>query len=250
MFGCGAAACPAFVLLVRRCAWTIADTRRVGMSGPFDASLSGGAGLVGMVGEDALEAESTEVAAAPRNMQIAAAADPTAPQPPLSPTFAHPHQGILKPFARHPQDDLGRDKTQLGKAGQAKRVVKKCEHNRQKSQCKDCRGSGICEHNRQRRLCAECGGRGAHFPLPSATSCPRISPQSSTCMHPCDETDRTACGGWAGICEHKRIKTQCRDCGGPGICEHKRRRSRCKDCGGALHAISPRLPSHTHPVCA
>ncbi len=37
----------------------------------------------------------------------------------------------------------------------------------------------------------------------------------------------------AGICEHKRIKSQCRDCAGPGICEHKRRRSRCKDCGGS-----------------
>ena len=174
LFGCGAAACPAFVLLAGAAPGPQRHTRRFGMSGPFDPSLSGGAGLVGMVGEDALEAESTEVAAAPRNMQIAAAADPAAPQPPLSPTFAHPLQGILKPFARHPQDDLGRDKAQLGKAGQPKRVVKKCEHNRQKSQCKDCRGSGICEHNRQRRLCAECGGRGAHFPLPSATSCPRI----------------------------------------------------------------------------
>ena len=37
----------------------------------------------------------------------------------------------------------------------------------------------------------------------------------------------------SGICEHKRIKSQCRDCAGPGICEHKRRRSRCKDCGGS-----------------
>ena len=41
-----------------------------------------------------------------------------------------------------------------------KRVIKKCEHNRQRSQCKDCHGSGICEHNRQRRLCIDCGGAG------------------------------------------------------------------------------------------
>ena len=80
------------------------------------------------------------------------------------------------------------------KAGQGKRMIKKCEHGRQKSQCKDCHGSGICEHDRQKRLCKDCGG--------------------------------------SGICEHKRIKNQCRDCGGSGICEHKRRRSRCKDCGG------------------
>ena len=47
------------------------------------------------------------------------------------------------------------------KNGQAKRVVKKCEHGRQKSQCKDCKGSGICEHNRQKRVCKDCGGSGA-----------------------------------------------------------------------------------------
>jgi hypothetical protein len=47
------------------------------------------------------------------------------------------------------------------KNGQGKRVVKKCEHGRQKSQCKDCKGSGICEHNRQKRVCKDCGGSGA-----------------------------------------------------------------------------------------
>ena len=47
------------------------------------------------------------------------------------------------------------------KNGQVKRVVKKCEHGRQKSQCKDCKGSGICEHNRQKRVCKDCGGSGA-----------------------------------------------------------------------------------------
>jgi len=46
------------------------------------------------------------------------------------------------------------------KACPVKRLIKKCEHNRQKSQCKDCRGSGICDHNRQRRLCKDCGGSG------------------------------------------------------------------------------------------
>jgi hypothetical protein len=55
-----------------------------------------------------------------------------------------------------PKDKLD----QLPKPLQVKRVVKKCEHGRQKSQCKDCRGSGICEHNRQKRLCRDCGGSG------------------------------------------------------------------------------------------
>jgi DnaJ-class molecular chaperone len=35
---------------------------------------------------------------------------------------------------------------------------KKCEHNRQRSQCKDCGGAGICEHNRIRSRCKNCGG--------------------------------------------------------------------------------------------
>ena len=34
----------------------------------------------------------------------------------------------------------------------------KCEHNRQKSRCKECGGSQICEHNRQKSACKECVG--------------------------------------------------------------------------------------------
>ena len=31
----------------------------------------------------------------------------------------------------------------------------------------------------------------------------------------------------------KRIKFQCKECGGNGICEHGRERTKCKECGGA-----------------
>lgn len=34
-----------------------------------------------------------------------------------------------------------------------KYVRKKCEHNKYKFQCKDCKGSQICEHNRQKYIC-------------------------------------------------------------------------------------------------
>ena len=30
---------------------------------------------------------------------------------------------------------------------------KKCQHNRQRSACKDCGGASICEHNRERSAC-------------------------------------------------------------------------------------------------
>ena len=38
------------------------------------------------------------------------------------------------------------------------------------------------------------------------------------------------CGG--SLCEHGRVRSQCKDCGGSSICEHGRQRSRCKECGG------------------
>ena len=49
-----------------------------------------------------------------------------------------------------------------------------CEHNRQRSRCKECGGSQICEHNRRRSQCKECGG--------------------------------------GSICEHNRVRSKCKDC--------------------------------------
>ena len=34
------------------------------------------------------------------------------------------------------------------------------------------------------------------------------------------------------ICQHARIRSQCKECGGASICQHARRRSECKECGG------------------
>ena len=58
---------------------------------------------------------------------------------------------------------------------------KKCEHNRQKSRCKDCGGSSICEHNKLKSRCKDCGG--------------------------------------SSICEHNRQKSRCKDCGGSELCK-------------------------------
>ena len=72
----------------------------------------------------------------------------------------------------------------------------KCEHNRQRSSCKDCGGSSICEHNRERSYCKECKG--------------------------------------SSICEHNRIRNECKECKGSSICEHNRIRKDCKDCSDPL----------------
>ena len=41
------------------------------------------------------------------------------------------------------------------------------------------------------------------------------------------------CGG-SGICQHGREKASCKECGGRRICQHGRQRSGCKECGGSM----------------
>ena len=45
----------------------------------------------------------------------------------------------------------GGKRARVGKLGQ-------CEHNRRRSQCKECGGASICQHARRRSKCKECGG--------------------------------------------------------------------------------------------
>ena len=52
---------------------------------------------------------------------------------------------------------------------------------------------------------------------------------ASICQHARIRSQCKECGG-GGICQHNRIRSQCRDCGGGSICEHNRIRSRCKTC--------------------
>ncbi len=100
----------------------------------------------------------------------------------------------------------------------------KCEHNRQRSQCKKCGGSSICEHNKLKFQCKECGG-------------------SSLCEHNRQRVTCKECGG-GSICEHNKRKSTCKECGGGSICEHNRIRSTCKECdpqGHIRHLISGRM---------
>jgi len=54
----------------------------------------------------------------------------------------------------------------------------------------------------------------------------------SICEHGRQKSTCKECGG-ASICEHGRIKSKCKECGGSQICEHNRAKSTCKECGGA-----------------
>ena len=65
---------------------------------------------------------------------------------------------------------------------------------------------------------------------PSVAKKPRKAP--ALCEHHRVRSRCKDCGG-SGICEHKRVRSTCKDCGGSSFCEHQRQRSRCKDCGGS-----------------
>ena len=100
----------------------------------------------------------------------------------------------------------------------------KCQHERQRSICKECGGSQICPHERQRSHCKECGG-------------------SQICPH---ERQRSRCKECKGsqICQHERIRYKCRDCKGSGICEHKKQRHQCSICdpqGHLAHVVRNRV---------
>ena len=51
-----------------------------------------------------------------------------------------------------------------------------CEHNKQRSQCKDCVGGGICEHNKRRSICKDCGGSQICEHNKKRSACPVCDP--------------------------------------------------------------------------
>jgi hypothetical protein len=103
-----------------------------------------------------------------------------------------------------------------------------CEHNRVRSKCKECGGSQICEHNRQRPQCKECGG-------------------SQICEHNRQCSSCKECGG-SQICEHDRVRSKCKECKGGSICEHNRLRSTCKNCNGGS-VCKHNIQSSTCKIC-
>ena len=56
----------------------------------------------------------------------------------------------------------------------------KCEHNKQKPQCRECKGLGFCELGKNKSYCHDCKG--------------------------------------SGLCEHDKRKSYCRICNGSSFC--------------------------------
>lgn len=86
----------------------------------------------------------------------------------------------------------------------------KCEHGKEKKNCKYCDGGSLCDHGRRRTECRDCGG-------------------GSFCIHDKIKRRCKECGG-SQICQHQRRRSECKDCGGGSICDHQNRRSECKKC--------------------
>jgi len=55
---------------------------------------------------------------------------------------------------------------------------------------------------------------------------------SQICKHNCQRSQCKDCNG-NQICEHKRQRSFCKECKGSQICEHNREKSRCKECKGS-----------------
>jgi len=105
---------------------------------------------------------------------------------------------------------------------------KLCEHQRQRSACKNCGGSSICEHQRMRSKCKQCGGSSICKHQRHLSACKDCG-GSSICEHQRERSKCIECGG-SSICEHQRVRSRCQECGVGNICEHQRVRSRCQTC--------------------
>ena len=96
---------------------------------------------------------------------------------PLLPTFPG---GLMQArYLESPRKEAHVVETAVGERPQESKKLPQlmasiCEHQRRRSLCKECKGSGICEHQRRRNTCKECKG-----------SC---------------------------ICEHQRRRSQCKEC--------------------------------------
>ena len=63
---------------------------------------------------------------------------------------------------------------------------------------------------------------------------------SSTGRHPRSSPGRSRPDLPPGpFCEHRRIRSRCKDCGGGSICEHQRIRSTCRECRAAADESMP-----------
>ena len=86
-------------------------------------------------------------------------------------------------------------------------------------------------------------------PSPFASKCPKgvwyLVTSTGRSGFPKGEQQRCISDGNKWRCEHGRVRSVCKECGGASICEHGRVRRRCKECGGS--SICEQPGTHTDP---
>ena len=67
---------------------------------------------------------------------------------------------------------------------------------------------------------------------------------SQICEHNRIKSSCKECGG-GSICEHMRVKTRCKECGGASMCDHNRRKEQCKECKEPIKITIEKWISHS-----
>jgi hypothetical protein len=83
----------------------------------------------------------------------------------------------------------------------------------------------LCEHLRPNCRCTTCA-TGIYI-----------------CEHRRRREDCKDCGG-KNVCEHHNIKIYCKQCGSTGLCQHGKRKSHCKQCGGTIWCSHDKLKTN------
>ena len=127
-----------------------------------------------------------------------------------------------------------------------------CEHNRERSKCRDCGGGSICEHNRARSNCRDCGGASFCEHNRFRNSCKECK-GSTICEHNNYKNRCIECRG-CSICEHNKVKIQCKECRGSQICEHNKQKHVCVICNPSCScqeckSILTNKRSYSYPLC-
>ena len=116
---------------------------------------------------------------------------------------------------------------------------KKCEHQKRKSECKDCKGSSICEHQRVKYNCKECQGSNICEHQLIKCNC-KICNSMAFCKHQRRKSRCKDCKG-SSICKHQRVESECKVCKGSRFCQHQKRKSECKECQGSSICVHQRV---------
>ena len=111
-----------------------------------------------------------------------------------------------------------------------------CNHDKIKSRCRECKGGSICPHDKIKSTCRECKG-GRICPHDKHKSTCRECKGSSICPHDKQKSTCRECKG-SSICPHDKIKSKCRECKGSSICPHNREKSKCRDCNLKLCLVN------------